>query len=44
MPPEQIVAVVRLHLDALDNEAGPTEPTASALSDRSGGASDERQG
>lgn len=30
MPPEQIVAVVRLHLDALDNEAGPTEPTASA--------------
>jgi AcrR family transcriptional regulator len=30
MPPEQIVAVVRLHLDALDNEARPAEPTASA--------------
>jgi AcrR family transcriptional regulator len=29
MPPEQIVAVMRLHLDALDNEAGPPEPTAS---------------
>jgi AcrR family transcriptional regulator len=29
MPPEQIVAVVRLHLDALDNEADPAEPTAS---------------
>jgi AcrR family transcriptional regulator len=29
MSPEQIIAVVRLHLDALDNEASPTEPTAS---------------
>jgi AcrR family transcriptional regulator len=29
MPPEQIVAVVRLHLDALEDEAGPSEPTAS---------------
>jgi AcrR family transcriptional regulator len=30
MPPEQIVAIVRLHLDALDNEADPADPTASA--------------
>ena len=30
MPPEQIVAVVRLHLDALDNESGPVERTAHA--------------
>jgi AcrR family transcriptional regulator len=30
MPPEQIIAVVRLHLDALDNAASPTEPTANA--------------
>jgi AcrR family transcriptional regulator len=30
MPPEQIVAVVRLHLDALDNATGPRKPTASA--------------
>ena len=29
MAPEHIVAVMRLHLDALDNMAGPTEPTAS---------------
>jgi BetI-type transcriptional repressor, C-terminal len=30
MAPEQIVAVVRLHLDALDNEAGLAEPKANA--------------
>jgi len=30
MSPEQIIAVVRLHLDALDNAASPTEPTANA--------------
>jgi AcrR family transcriptional regulator len=30
MPPEQIVAVLRLHLDALDNEAGLAEPKANA--------------
>jgi AcrR family transcriptional regulator len=29
MPPKQIVAVVRLHLDALEDEADPSEPTAS---------------
>jgi AcrR family transcriptional regulator len=29
MPPEQIVAVVRLHLDALEDEADPSQPTAS---------------
>jgi BetI-type transcriptional repressor, C-terminal len=29
MPPERILAVVRLHLDALDKAASPTEPTAS---------------
>jgi AcrR family transcriptional regulator len=29
MPPEQIVAVVRLHLDALEDEADPSDPTAS---------------
>jgi AcrR family transcriptional regulator len=28
MPPEHIVAVVGLHLDALENEARPAEPTA----------------
>jgi hypothetical protein len=26
MKPEQIVAVVRLHLDALDNKTGPAHP------------------
>ena len=30
MPPKQIVAVMRLHLDALKNEARPAEPTARA--------------
>src|SRR5918994_2613481 len=30
MSPEQIIAVVCLHLDALDNAASPTEPTANA--------------
>jgi AcrR family transcriptional regulator len=30
MPPDQIVAVMRLHLDGLDNEAGLAEPTANA--------------
>jgi AcrR family transcriptional regulator len=29
MPPETIVAVLRLHLDALDREADPAAPTAS---------------
>jgi BetI-type transcriptional repressor, C-terminal len=29
MPPEQIVSVVRLHLDALVDEADPSQPTAS---------------
>ena len=29
MPPERIVAVLRLHLDALDREADPKAPTAS---------------
>jgi AcrR family transcriptional regulator len=29
MPPQQIVAVVRLHLDALEDEADPADPTAS---------------
>jgi AcrR family transcriptional regulator len=29
MPPERIVAVLRLHLDALDREAEPKAPTAS---------------
>jgi hypothetical protein len=29
MPPKQILAVMRLHLDALDNVAGPAEPAAS---------------
>jgi AcrR family transcriptional regulator len=29
MPPEGIVAVLRLHLDALDREADPAAPTAS---------------
>jgi AcrR family transcriptional regulator len=30
MPPEQILAVMRLHLDALDNKTGPAQPRASA--------------
>jgi AcrR family transcriptional regulator len=30
MPPKQIVAVMRIHLDALKNEARPAEPTARA--------------
>ena len=30
MSPEQIIAVVHLHLDALDNAASPTGPTANA--------------
>jgi AcrR family transcriptional regulator len=29
MAPERIVAVVRLHLEALDSHAGPAQPTAS---------------
>jgi AcrR family transcriptional regulator len=30
MPPEQILAVMRLHLAALENKTGPAQPTASA--------------
>jgi hypothetical protein len=29
MRPEHIAAVMRLHLDGLENEAGSAEPTAS---------------